>query len=251
MLSHTDYPVATSRGIKQLLYLDAQKQQQFNQAPVIKTPSPPSSPYTNTSNHTSDIYTMDPTLPFPITEIQVHKPTPQPIIPTPIYNPLYHQQGVWTRDRIHQYYPLYPGLDNEIQSSSSYSSTSSASTPTPFEPLATKSSYQDIVNRLQHLTHSYNNSPYFHEKIITISNRNPFLNESPSSSSKSTNSSVPITQIPLPSYHDYTFNSKPTSQQSTDIDFNHLQTPVTPYIHNNLHPKTPDYNNDPITTPDY
>ena len=193
MLSHTDYPVATSRGIKQLLYLDAQKQQQFNQSPVIKTPSPPSSPYINTSNHALYIYTMDPTLPFPITEIQVHKPTTQTITPTPIYNPLYHQQGVWTRDRIHQYYPLYPGLDNEIQSSSSSSSTSSASTPTPFEPLTTKSSYQDVVNRLQQLTHSYNNSPYFLKKTTTTSNRNPFLNESSSSSSKSTNSSVPLT----------------------------------------------------------
>ena len=42
---------------------------------------------------------------------------------------------------------------------------------------------------------------------------------------------------------------KSTSQQSTAIDFNHLQTLATPYIHNNLCPKTPDYNNDPITTP--
>ena len=83
-------------------------------------------------------------------------------------------------------------------------------------------------------SYSYNNSPYFHEKIITTSNRNPFLNESPSSSSKSTNSSVQLTQIPLPSYHDYTFNSKPISQQSTDNDLDLLQIPATPYIHNNL-----------------
>ena len=214
MISYTDYPVATSQGIKQLLYLDAQKQQQFNQAPVIKTPSPPSSPYTNTSNPASYIYTMDPTLPFPITEIQVHKPTPQPIIPTPIYNPLHHQQGVWTRDRIQQYYPLYLDLDNEIQSSSSFSATASASTSTPFEPLITKSPYQDVVNGLQQLTYSYNNSPYFHQKTTTTSNRNPFLNEFSSSSSNSTNSSVPLTQIYLPSYHGYSFNSKPTNLQA-------------------------------------
>ena len=101
MLSTNEYPVATSRGIKQLIYLDTQKQQQFKKAPV-KSPLPPhpSSQYTNTSIHVSDTSTIDPSPHFPITEIQVCKPTPHHINQTPINNPLHHQQGVWTRDRI-------------------------------------------------------------------------------------------------------------------------------------------------------
>ena len=118
MLSTNVYPVATSRGINQLIYMDTQKQQQLNKAPVISPLSPhPSSQYTNTSVPESDTSTMDPSLTFPIKEFQVHKPTLQPIKPTPIYNPLHRQQGVWTSDRIHQYCPFYPGLDNDLQSS--------------------------------------------------------------------------------------------------------------------------------------
>ena len=145
------------------------KQQQFNKA-VINTSSIPSSSSTNTSNHASDTYPMESTLPFPIIEIQVIQPPSRPNIPTSIYNPLYHQQGVWTRDRIQKYYPLYPGLDNEIQSSSSSFSNSSVSTPTPLQPVTMKYSYQEVVNRIQQLTHSYNNSPYFHQKNKTTPN---------------------------------------------------------------------------------
>ena len=76
MLPTNEYPVATSRGINQLIYLDTQKQQQLNKAPVIPPLSPhPSSQYTNSSVHESDTSTMDPSLTFPIKEIQVHKPT--------------------------------------------------------------------------------------------------------------------------------------------------------------------------------
>ena len=47
MLFTKEYTVATSRGIKQLIYLDTQKQQQLNKAPVIPPLSPhPSSQYT-------------------------------------------------------------------------------------------------------------------------------------------------------------------------------------------------------------
>jgi len=95
--------------------LDTQKQQQLNKAPVIPPLSPHlSSQYTNKFVHESDTSTMDPSLTFPIKKIQVHKPTLQSIKPTPIYNPLHHQQGVWTRDKIQQYYPLYSGLDSDI-----------------------------------------------------------------------------------------------------------------------------------------
>ena len=95
MLSTNEYPVATSRGINQLIYMDTQKQQQLNKVLVIPPLSPhPSAHYTNTSVRESGTSTMDPSLTFPIKEIQVHKPTLQLIKPTPIYNPLHHQQGV-------------------------------------------------------------------------------------------------------------------------------------------------------------
>ena len=192
---------------------------------------------------------MESTLPFPITEIQVIQPPSRPNIPTPIYNPLSHQQGVWTRDRIQKYYPLYPGLDNDIQSPSSSYYNSSVSTPTPLQPVTTKSSYQEVVNRIQQITHSYNNSPYFHQKNKTTPNRHPCLNDSPSSSSNSTNSSTSLSKMSLPSYHNYTFNSTPINQHPTDIDSHHLHTQPTPTINYNLQTPTPDHSNNPFHSP--
>ena len=223
MLSTNKYSVATSRGINQLIYLDTQKQQQLNKVPVIPPLSPhPSSQYTNTSVHESDISTMDPSLTYPIKEIQVHKPTLQPKKPTLIYDLLHHQQGVYTRDRIQQYYPLYPGLDNDIQSPSSSFSNSSSDTSTPFPPLTSNSPYQDVVNWIQQLTHSYNNSSYFIQKPTSTSNRNTFLHDSTSSLSNSNTSTAPLAIIPLPSYHDYTFNSKTSSQHTIVSKVNNL-----------------------------
>ena len=186
---------------------------------------------------------MESALPFPITEIQVLQPPLRPHIPTPIYNPLRHQQGVWTRERMQKYFPLYPGLDNEIQSCSSSSSNSSVSTPTPLQPVTMKSSYQEVVNRIQQLTHSYNNSPYFNNKIKTTPHRNPCLNDSPSSSSNSTNSSTSLSKMSLPSYHNYTFNSPTIKQHQNDLAFHHPQSQPTPTINYNLQSPNPDLSN--------
>ena len=53
--------------------------------------------------------------------------------------------------------------------------------------------------------------------------------------------SLPFTSIPTPLYHDYTFNNNNSSQNTININVNHLQPPVTPTVTTSLHTlKTPD-----------
>ena len=104
------------------------------------------------------------------------------------------------------------------------------------------SSYQEVVNRLQYLTHNYNNSPYLTQTKQLTHNRPAFLNDSTFSSSNSTTSDILFTSIPTPSYHDYTFNNnKNPNHHTIKTNVNHLQSPTTPTITTRLHIlKTPD-----------
>ena len=112
-----------------------------------------------------------------------------------------------------------------------------------------KSSYQEVVNRIQQLAHSYNNSPYFNKQIKTTPHRNPCLNDSPSSSSNSTNSSTSLSKMSLPSYHNYTFNSPPINQHQNDLASHYSHFKPTPTTNYNLHTPTPDLNNNPFHLP--
>ena len=176
---------------------------------------------------------------------QPTKPSFKPTTATPIYNLLTHQQGVWTKERIRQYYPLYQGIDNGIQSSSYFSSASSFDTPKPFQSLTMNSLYQEIVNRLQHLTHTYNNSPYLTQQKKSTHNRTTFLNDSTSSSSNFTTSNILFASSPNPSYHDYTFNNNNNPIQNIiNTNINHLRPPVIPTVTTRLHTlKTPEFIN--------
>ena len=128
-----------------------------------------------------------------------------------------------------------------MQSSSSFSSSTSFDTPKLFQHLTMNSLYQEVVNQLQHLTHNYNNSPYLTQTKQSTPNRTTFLNDSTSSSSNSTTFGIPFTSIPTPLYHDYTFNNNNSSQNTININVNHLQPPVTPTVTTSLHTlKTPD-----------
>ena len=153
-----------------------------------------------------------------------------------------YQQRVWTKEKLHPYYPLYLGLDNDVQSSSSFSSTTSSNTIQLFQPLTMNFSYQEVVHQLQYLTHKYSNSSYLTQTQQSTHRRTTFINHSASSSSNSTTSSIPFTIITTPSYHDYTFtNNDYTSQHTINTNNNHLPPSVTPNITTRLNK---------LTTPD-
>ena len=106
-LSLSDYPVATSRGIQKLLYLDEKKQQQFNKA-VIHYPSSSSSILHNSP---ITLNTHEPNK----TNKQYHETKVQK---ARLYHPLRHQQGVWSYSRFHQYCTSYPGVSSNDSNSS-------------------------------------------------------------------------------------------------------------------------------------
>ena len=131
--------------------------------------------------------------------------------------------------KIQQYYPLYPGKDNDMQSSENFYYNYPYDTYTPSNLLTTKSLYQDIVNQLQQLTYNYNNSPNFIQQCYSTTKWNTFINNSTSSSSASTTRSILLTTIPSPSYHDYTFNTNHNpNKNTTTTNITLLQTLSTP-----------------------
>ena len=109
-----------------------------------------------------------------------------------------------------KYYPLYSGIDNKTPLSEYYTSPSFYGTYTPSQPFTMNFQYQDVVNQLQKLTHTYNNLPHnLHQHKLNIIEIN-FLTTSPPSPQTLYFISIPLTTISTPLYHDYRLNNKHT-----------------------------------------
>ena len=128
-----------------------------------------------------------------------------------------HQQGIWSKDRLRKFYPLYLSTSSPFSSSSSSSSLLTNLCQPPQQLSPSKYTYQELTDRINKITLDYNNSPYHLKKHShSTSHKSTRLYAYLSSSASSSSSSI-LSLIMPTSFHDYTFskdhfppsNSKP------------------------------------------
>ena len=77
-----------------------------------------------------------------------------------LFQPMKHQQGIWTKDRLRKFYPLYSSTSSPFSSSSSSSSLTTKLCESPHQLPPSKYTYQELNDRINRITIDYNNSPY-------------------------------------------------------------------------------------------
>ena len=119
------YPsIATMNGIHNRITFDAKKVRPSH-PPIQHYLSPPSSPSISFSPsfQCSQDLSFNTVMPSfnqnifdPTTMSKHYTNTPVPYAPR-LYNPLQHQQGIWSYTRLHQYYTLYPDISSNNSTS--------------------------------------------------------------------------------------------------------------------------------------
>ena len=121
-----NYPsIATMNGIHNRITLDANKVQPFYLA-IQPYLSPLYSPSTSLSPslQSSQDFSLNTSTPsfnqniLDSTTMHSHFPNPTGPYTPRLYNPLQHQQGIWSYSRLHQYYLLYSGISSNDSTSS-------------------------------------------------------------------------------------------------------------------------------------
>ena len=100
------------------------------------------------------------------------------------------------------------------------------------------------VTRLHNLTYEYNKSTRLLPQHIPTTNHNPFSTDYISSSSDTISLPIPLTSIPIPSFHDYTLSTHKTSIKSTTSPNILPTTSPSPSLPNN----NISYNTSTLTT---
>ena len=112
------YPsIATMNGIYNLIAFDVKKVRPSYLAiqHYLFPPSSPSTSFSPSLQYSQDfsfntgILSFNQNIIYPTTIPTYFPNNPVPYTPC-LYNPLQHQQGIWLYSRLHQYYPLYPGI---------------------------------------------------------------------------------------------------------------------------------------------
>ena len=117
-----------------------------------------------------------------------------------------HQQGIWTKDRLRKFYPLYSSTSSPFSSSSYSSSLTTKLCKYPHQLSPSKYTYQELKDRINKLTIDYNNSPYHLNKHHRTTSNNSTRLYTYLSSSATSSSSFILSLIKPTSYHDYTFS---------------------------------------------